>query len=184
MGNAIHHPEQLTVQKIQTFKPSAVMELFATLSAPDFKEMQGEFKANLGNHGSFLKNLIAEFSTQLSFFNGVWLCKCFEPLTDITGHGYNSFRKSGRVIRKFPMKTSIAKSIYDGRDVFQLDYTAYKTLLGSINMVDEIRKVRDNLYLGIGSTGLTRKHRFWPMSFTLSGPADPFLGTDKPYLPS
>jgi len=182
MATEIQHPEQLTVQKIQTLKPSAVMELFTTISAPDFNEMQGEFKADLGNHGNFLKNLIAEFSTQISFFNGVWLCKCFEPITGNTGHGYNSFRKSGRVIRKFPMKTGIAKSIYDGKDVFQLDYTAYKTLLGGMNMVDEVRKVRDNLYLGIGSTGLTKKHRFWPMSFTLSGPADPFIGTDKSYL--
>ncbi|MBU0994825.1 MAG: hypothetical protein KJ737_20225 [Proteobacteria bacterium] len=75
----------------------------------------------------------------------------------------------------------IIKSRFDGRDVFQFDYTAYRSLLGMINMVDEIRKVKKNLYLGVGTIGFTKKQRLKPLPFILSGPAEPFMCTDKPY---
>ncbi len=168
-----------TVQKILGLKLVRVMELFKALPAPAFTEMHGEYRANLTDHGSLLKNLQAQFVMQTSFFDGVWLCKSFEPLSETEGHGYNSFRKSGRIVRKYPMKTAIVSSRFDGKPVFQLDYTAYKSLLGFINMVDEIRKINDNLYLGVGTWGFTKKERMKPLPFTLSGPADQFVSTDK-----
>ncbi len=171
-----------TVQKILGLKLSEVMALFNTLSAPSFKEMHGEYRANLTDHGSLFQNLLSQLVTQTSFLDGVWLCKCFEPLSDTDGHGYNSFRKSGKVIRKYPMKTSIVNSRFDGKPVFQLDYTVYKTLLGFQNMVDEIRKINDNLFLGVGTQGFSEKQRMKPLPFTLSSPTDPFVGTDKVYI--
>ncbi|MBI9077283.1 MAG: hypothetical protein JEZ02_17885 [Desulfatibacillum sp.] len=174
------HDQSLTVQKLQGLKLGKIMEVFSTLPAPGFFEMNGEYKANLMDHGNFLNNMASNLLIGTSLFDGVWLCKCFTPESGTQGWGYNSFRKSGRVVRKYPMKTSIVKSRFDGRDVFQLYYPGFKSRIGAINMVDEVRKVNDNLYLGVGTWGFTKKQRMIPLPFTLSGPPEPFVGVDKP----
>ena len=78
-----------------------------------------------------------------------------------------------------PMKTCIAKSIYDGKDVFELDYTVYHSQAGFVNMIDEVRKVNGQLYLGIGNWGYFKKQRAVPFFFGLSGPREPYAGIDK-----
>ncbi len=169
-----------TVQKLQGMKLREVMKLFVTLPPPEFSEMNGEYNATIMDHGSFFANMASSLMIGTPLLEGMWLCKCFKPTSETEGWGYNSFRKSGRIIRKYPMATSITKSRYDGRDIFQLYYPGYQSTLGSINMVDEIRKVNDGLYLGVGTWGFSRKQRMTPLPFTLSGPPDPFMGTDKP----
>jgi hypothetical protein len=77
------------------------------------------------------------------------------------------------------MKTKIAKSIYDGKDVFELDYTVYHSGAGFVNMIDEVRKVNDELYLGIGNWGYFRRQRLIPNFFALAGPRGPYVGVDK-----
>ncbi len=81
----------------------------------------------------------------------------------------------------YPMKTNVARSRYDGRPCYQLDYTAFESLLGSINMVDELRRVNREFYLGIGTWGFTRAARMRPLPFCLNGPVREFVGVDKPH---
>jgi hypothetical protein len=42
-------------------------------------------------------------------------------------------------------------------------------------MFDEVRKIADGLYLGIGRTGFTRKARAELHPFALEGPVAPFV---------
>ncbi len=165
---------------MQGLKLSQVMEIFSSLPAPKVSEMNGEYKANLMDQGGFLTNLSSNLLIGTPIFDGIWLCKCFTPESASQGWGYNSFRKFGKVERKFPMETSIVKSRFDGKDAFQLYYPAFKSMLGKMQMVDEVRKVNDSLYLGVGTWGFTKKARLVPLPFTLSGPPDLFVGTDKP----
>lgn len=173
--------KDISLEKLKTLKWNELYELFKTLKAPSFSEMQGEYNAALLDCQGPFDNVLGSFALRNGIYPGKWLCKAFTAQDKKTGHGYNSFSRFGKVVRIFPMKTSIVKSFFDGKDVFELYYPEYKSLLGFSNMVDEIRKIKDNLYLGIGRWGFTEKQRskVWP--FSISGPAAPFIGTDKVY---
>jgi hypothetical protein len=47
-------------------------------------------------------------------------------------------------------------------------------------MVDEVRKINDALFLGIGFWGFSGWQRRIPFFFALSGPPTEYIGTDRP----
>jgi|SRR5271157_963074 len=170
-----------TVKDLIILKQDQLMELFSKLPCPSIQEMQGEFRGNLLNTGHFwpIKNICGHFALNSYFSKGKWLGKGFENISGTEGRGYNFYYRFGKVNHVYPMKTYIAKSIYDGKDEFELDYTVYNSMAGFVNMVDEVRKVNDNLYLGIGTWGYFRKQRRIPWFFALSGPRGRYAGIDK-----
>ncbi|MFZ5562787.1 MAG: hypothetical protein ACOZBW_01960, partial [Thermodesulfobacteriota bacterium] len=88
----------------------------------------------------------------------------------------NSPRRLARIMLN---KTSMVTSVFDGRPSFQLRYRDFNTFFTS-TMTDEVRKVNDRLYLGIGRLTVTfGKHN--PMPFVLIGPPDPWKGPDIPW---
>ena len=76
-------------------------------------------------------------------------------------------------------KTSIVSSVFDGRPAFQLRLSDYNTFFTS-TMTDEVRKINDTLFLGIGRLTITLG-KFNPMPFVLIGPPDPWIGPDIEY---
>ena len=75
-------------------------------------------------------------------------------------------RRFGSVQRRYQMRTSIDNSRFDGRPILQLDYAPFRSWMARIKMVDEVRRLRHDLYLGIGTCGLTEKERMRPRPFT------------------
>jgi hypothetical protein len=167
------------IEMLKKSSPEEVLSLFKTLAAPDFSEMDGEYEATLTNHGNVIINMISKISVNNPII-GSWLCKAFTPSPNNISYGYNSFLKNGTIRRIYPMKTEIANSRYDNKPIFQLTYGYYVHMLGKVNMVDEIRKLEDGLYLGIGTYGFTNKQRMIPLPFILRGPIGKFVGTDRP----
>jgi len=172
-----------TVEDLKALRQEELMELFRSLPCPSLKEMEGEFKGQLLDTGRFwfIKGPLAYFALKSSLNKGRWLGKGFTSDSEEAGHGYNTYRRFGKIIHVFPMKTRIAPSVFDGRDCFELDYTAYHSGAGFINMIDEVRKVNDELYLGIGTWGYFRRQRRIPFFFSLSGPRAPYAGIDRPH---
>lgn len=84
-----------------------------------------------------------------------------------------------RMARMMLNKTSIISSFFDGRPAFQLSYRNYNTFYTN-TMTDEVRKINDNLFLGIGRLTITLG-KFNPMPFALTGPPDPWIGPDIKY---
>jgi hypothetical protein len=167
----------LDAVKLFEMKTQEIMEFFSTLPPPDFSEMNGEYSARLLDHGSRTFNLLSRFS----LYNpgvGWWLGKAFLPETGKSGHGYNMFERWGRVFRKYRMLTDMVPSRFDQKPVFRLYYAAFRSPCGLINMVDEVRKVKDGLYLGIGAWGFSEKMLMRPLPFILDGPIGPFVGPD------
>jgi hypothetical protein len=183
-----------------------IMELFFLLDAPAMPEMRGEYRAALLDSGYILNNFLA--APYLYFTWGDWQHKAFEPLGQKHGHGYNTFittqsklyenyfaavfMKMLSIVRSFfrmsnPQrmarimlnKTSIVSSIFDGRPSFQLSYRDYNTFFTN-TMTDEVRKVNNKLYLGIGRLTITFG-KFNPMPFVLIGPPDSWVGPDIEY---
>lgn len=183
-----------------------LMELFFLLDAPSMSEMKGEYRAALLDSGYILNNFLA--TLYLHFTWGDWQHKAFEPLGQKHGHGYNTFittqskpyenyfvavfmkimtivcslfRMSNpeRMARIMLNKTSIVSSVFDARPSFQLSYRDYNTFYTN-TMIDEVRKVNDRLYLGIGRLTITFG-KLNPMPFVLIGPPDPWVGPDIEY---
>lgn len=143
--------------------------LFRSLPAPTVAEMRGEYRAELLDQGRPAYLWLALWVVHLK---GLWIAKAFTPESADGGHGYNVFVIGGRVVRGTRMRTHVGPSRYDGQPSYHLDYSAYKGgLLGT--MRDEIRKVADGLYLGMGAVGYTRWMRR-PSPFILEGPVAPF----------
>jgi hypothetical protein len=170
-----------TVEDLKALKQNELMELYLTLPCPSMQEMEGEFRGHLLDTGKFwlIKKPLAYFALNSSLNKGKWLGKGFTMTTEGEGHGYNSYQRFGKISHVFPMKTKIGKSIFDGKDDFELDYTAYHSGAGFVNMIDEVRKVNDDLYLGIGTWGYFKRQRRIPFFFSLSGPRAPYAGIDR-----
>lgn len=150
-----------------------LLSFFRDLPAPSIDEMHGDYDATLLRQPNLVADINGFFTVGLPF--KPWLSKAFRPVSDSEGRGYNTFRQFGKIVQRFPMHTEIAPSRYDGRPSYTLMYGAFRSTCGSIHMVDEVRRVEDGLYLGIGTWGFTRRQRQIPLPFALQS-------TDRPYL--
>ena len=165
---------EMLEQALRGLSTPQLLARFATLDAPDIREMQGEYAASLLAQPSALAHVVG----QAMLYNPLrsWLCKAFRPVDGETGRGYNTFLQQGRVIQCYPMLTLIAPSRFDGRPAYQLVYRHFHSTCGSIYMVDEVRRLAPDLYLGIGTYGLTDAQRRMPYPFLLKGPQAPYRG--------
>lgn len=155
-----------------------ILDYFYSLSAPKADEMNGEYSATLLDQGNAIYNQINQVLTSQNPILGAWKGKAL-CCKHGKGHGYNIFQKGDRVKRLFRMDLAMAPSRYDGQPMLQLDYQPYASLLGKIHMVDEIRKISEGQYLGIGTWGFSPKQRMLPLPFLLEGPTYRFIGPDS-----
>jgi len=198
--------ENLRYEDLLKLNRKQLMALFSKLDAPSISEMKGEYRAALLDSGHIVNMFLARM--YLHFTWGDWQHKAFEPLGETHGRGYNTFittqtklcenfflaflmrwietlvslfrlHNSRRVARIMLNKTSMVSSVFDGRPSFQLSYREFNTFFAN-TMTDEVRKVNDKLYLGIGRLSITFG-KFNPMPFVLIGPPDPWVGPDIPY---
>ncbi|MDO3647650.1 hypothetical protein Q3A91_11795 [Nocardia mangyaensis] len=167
--------------ELRRLDTSELLALFTDLEAPTIAEIDGEYTAALLAQ----PNLFAVVTGKVAVANplGPWLCKAFRPVDANGGRGYNTFREFGRVRQRYPMRTLIAPSRYDGAPAYTLVYRAYTSMCGSIHMVDEVRRAAPGVYLGMGTWGFTDAQRRVPRPFLLTGPVGEYrgdIGTARP----
>ncbi|MGY1978523.1 hypothetical protein [Nocardia gipuzkoensis] len=169
------------VAELRRLDTGGLLALFTTLEAPTIAEIHGEYTAALLAQ----PNLFAVVTGKAAVANplGPWLCKAFRPVDENGGRGYNTFSEFGRVRQRYPMRTLLAPSRYDGAPAYTLIYRAYTSMCGSIHMVDEVRRAATGVYLGMGTWGFTDAQRRVPRPFLLTGPVGPYrgdIGTARP----
>jgi hypothetical protein len=203
MGKAL---KKYTCEDLMKLNRKQLMELFFLLDAPPMREMHGEYRAYLLDSGYIINSFLGWL--YLHFTWGDWQHKAFEPLDDQHGHGYNTFittqprlaenyfsatfmklvaiarslfrlNSPRRLARIMLNRTSLVSSVFDGRPAFQLSYRDYNTFYTS-TMTDEVRTVKDGLYLGIGRLTITFG-KYNPMPFMLVGPVNQWVGPDIPF---
>lgn len=166
------------LERLKRSSTDELIVLFKTLSAPSFQEMEGEYRGYyFGADGHPISNLIWHLGANLNIISGVWQGKSFKPISDSEGYGFNTLKKSGMIIRKWPMRTGIGPSRYDGNCVFALNYRYYYSAAGIMHMQDEIRKVNDHIFLGVGHWRLPTGFPMASVWFALEGPIRPFDAT-------
>lgn len=166
--------EVLTFAELRAASTFELLSIFRDLDAPTIDEMEGDFDAELLSQPNLAADVNGFFAVGLPFMP--WLSKGFRPVSDDAGRGYNSFRLFGRIVQRYPMQTRFAPSRYDGRPSYTLIYRAFPSICGAINMVDEVRRVGDGLYLAIGTWGFSRRQRQMPLPFALRDAGRPYIG--------
>ncbi|MDY6905573.1 MAG: hypothetical protein SWH61_12910 [Thermodesulfobacteriota bacterium] len=200
------HLENYTYEDLIPLTRKQLMGLFRELDAPDMAEMHGEYRAALLDSGHIVSRFLSWWYLYATW--GAWQHKAFEPLGQDHGHGYNTFlttearlyenyfvasimkavsilkaffrmNYAQRLARVMLNQTAMVTSVFDGRPSFQLSYRPYNTFFTN-TMTDEVRRINDNLYLGIGRLTVTLG-KYNPMPFVLIGPPDPWVGPDVPF---
>ncbi|MGB9339583.1 MAG: hypothetical protein WCB63_10110 [Polyangiales bacterium] len=181
LGTLPSRSRRITSLDLHMMTRDEVVALYRELEAPPFDEMHGEFAARVLDQGDARGYLLSAFVLNV---RGRWLCKAFEPSGPTHGHGYNSFMTPQGVKRSARMRTRLGPSKLPGdtKDAFHLEYAELNNFQrggpgGALlhTMFDEVRKISDGLYLGIGRTGFTEKARAELHPFTLEGPVAAFV---------
>ncbi len=164
-----------TVNTLHQLETTGLLELFKTLSAPALREMNGEYQGHyFGADYHPVSNILWHMSANWNLISGKWQGKSFQPVSGTAGYGLNNMKKFGMIVRRWPTRTSIGPSRFDGKDVYALDYRYYYSAAGMVNMQDEIRKVQDGLYLGVGHWRLPIGIPMASVWFALTGPVGVF----------
>lgn len=173
-------PGKATAKDIEKLNKAALFQLFYAAPAPNHEEVKGEYSGKTLTVGVLA--LSVDVYTHHFFGPGRWLGKAFFPFEKDKGWGYNIFSGKGKdrkevLYRVRKMNTYIGKSLIDGKDSFHLDYRPHNS--GTVHsMHDELRKINDNIFLGMGYMTLGGGS-INPAPFLIIGPAAKWVGADK-----
>lgn len=180
--------EKWTVEEVMALNREQAVELWKTLPAPDFGELDGEYTGHVPyGDNEEVRKAKAEFFFDESSPIGYWLGKAYKATSDLKGEGYNLWRRPGRKVeRNLRFATELGVSAIDGRPSLIMYYRAFNTPMGAVDLVDEIRKLEDGLYLGIYTTKVTVPgfstmkggERSEVDRFALTGPIGAWVGVD------
>ncbi len=155
------------------------IELFKTLPAPELEELQGEYSGfpHLGDSEEHHARVLARMCNRAG--RGYWLGKAYGQLSEGRGEGYNVWMLGPELVgRWLRFGTSVGPSQFDDRPSFTMRYADYDNASGTTNLVDEIRRLGEGLYLGIGVRDMPDGSRSGPGPFVLAGPVSEWIGVD------
>lgn len=182
--------EKWSIDKIlHEMSRDEALDLWKALSAPTPNELNGEYTGYFHDGGD---EVIREAKTKFFYHSpcGFWLGKAYQPGDDGRGEGYNLFRNADGIAQRFRrFETGIGPSSVDGRPSLTMYYRAFHNYAGDMDLIDEIRRIDDGVYLCIYtgteavpgfSTKKQGQARTEPELFALTGPIGPWVGVDDP----
>jgi hypothetical protein len=176
--------QEWTAEKVMDLTREEVLELWGQCPAADMAELVGEYTGLIPNAGDEeAQKRAAAFMFDESSIRGYWLGKAYSPLSKTRGDGYNHWRRpGGKVERNLRFATEMGTSLIDGKPSLMMYYGAYDNRARERDLVDEIRKLADGIYLGLGASKNPDGTRSEPGHFALAGPIGPWVGVDDPTL--
>lgn len=165
------------MERLLALDHDSTVALWKTLPAADMAELGGHYQGVVPNAG----NPERQASTSDFMYNedsprGYWLGKAYRPLTESEGEGYNRWRFADRtIVRNGRFATRMGPSLIDGKPSYIMDYGAFN----DTTLVDEIRKLDEGVYLGVGTTATDDGGRSAPGHFALVGPTDEWVGAEE-----
>jgi len=163
--------DQAGPEDLKKLGKADLMQLFYAAATPDFNEIKGEYRGEIVPVG--VTAFVADYFINHLFGSGRWVGKGFNPVEPAAGWGYNLFAPKEhtgeeKINRMRKMDTSIGPSRFTEGDSFHLNYSAHNK--GNVGtMRDEIRKINDQLFLGLGYMALGGGS-INPALFMLQGP--------------
>ena len=169
--------EKWSMEKLLALNVAEIVALWKTLDPPEFTELDGHYMGLVPNAGdAATQKATGNFMYNENSDIGYWLGKAYKPTSATKGEGYNRWRKpGGKVVRNMQFATGMGKSLIDGKPSYMMYYGAYNP---ETTLTDELRKLDDYIYIGMGTTELSDGKRSEPGHFILTGPTDSWIGVD------
>lgn len=164
-----------SLEQLLAMDKAEVLSRWNDLPAVSLEELQGHFAGVLPNAGDADAQARAfDFMYNENSEKGYWLGKAYRKTGPNQGEGYNRWRfPGGKVVRDMRFTAEIGTSLLDGKPPLLMYYGAYNAARPTF--VDEIRKLDDYVYLGVGSI-LDEAGKRNPGHFALVGPTDDWVG--------
>ncbi len=175
------------VGELNALSRDELVERFLDLESPAAEEFVGELD---GHAAAYLSEGDVD-AFYRSHGLGVWLGKGYriERHGDWLGHGYNLWDTGAGVIRKMRFGWGPGTSMLDGRGCILMHYSAFDNAFGKLDLVDEIRRAADGVFLGLATTVEPSplaprpggpNGRSLESTFLLVGPVREWVGPDDP----
>jgi hypothetical protein len=143
-----------------SLEPAECLEVWKTLDAPDFEELDGEFSGHFVP--TFNERYLAHQAEGLGSVDGphgLWLGKAFIPTCQVAGEGYNVFLRADETVeRRIRFGTNLGCSRIDGRLSVLMHYASFNRTdscpqdptcpAWQRDVLDEMRKLADGVYAG------------------------------------
>lgn len=166
-----------TMEKLLALNHESTVALWKTLPAADMAELNGHYQGIVPNAGDTERQArTSGFMYDEDSPRGYWLGKAYRPLTETEGEGYNRWRFADRsIVRNGRFATRLGPSLIDGNPSYIMDYSAFN----DTTLVDEIRKLDEGVYLGVGTTATEDGGRSALGHFALVGPTAEWVGAEE-----
>ena len=171
-GGAAPAPDatgELTLVDVLAMSRDEIIDLWSISPAPEFTAFKGHYMGLVPNAGDAKRRA----STNATMFDegserGYWLGKAYMPTTATTGEGYNRWRfPGGKIVRNLRFGTEAGTSLIDGKPALLMYYGAYNE---GNTLIDEIRQLDHDIFLGMGTPEAENGGRSEPGHFVLIGP--------------
>lgn len=166
-----------TLADVLAMSRDQIIDLWSASPAPDFTAFKGHYMGLVPNAGDPERRA----STDATMFHedserGYWLGKAYMPTTTTTGEGYNRWRfPGGKIVRNLRFGTEDGTSLIDGNPALLMYYGAFNE---GNTLIDEIRQLSHDIFLGMGTREAEDGGRSEPGHFVLIGPTDDWVGVD------
>ncbi|MXW00198.1 MAG: hypothetical protein F4X59_00535 [Holophagales bacterium] len=166
-----------TMERLLALDHESTVALWKTLPAAGMAELDGHYQGVIPNAGDHERQTrTSDFMYAEDSVRGYWLGKAYRPLAETEGEGYNRWRfPDGEIVRNGRFATRMGPSLIDGQPSYIMDYSAFS----DTTLVDEIRKLDEGVYLGVGTTETEDGGRSAPGHFALVGPTDEWVGAEE-----
>jgi hypothetical protein len=169
-----------SMEKILSMDRAQFLEIWKKLPAADMREMNGHYQGLVPNAGHAKQQKdTTDYMYNQDSTRGYWLGKAYKAHSDTKGEGYNRWRfEGGKVVRNGRFGTEMGKSLIDGKPALLMYYSAFNK---NTTLVDEIRKLDEYVYVGVGTSDLGDGKRSNAEGgvFVLLGPTDEWVGVDE-----
>ena len=179
-GGAAPAPDatgEWTLADVLAMSRDEIIDLWSISPAPEFTAFKGHYMGLVPNAGDAKRRA----STNATMFDegserGYWLGKAYMPTTATTGEGYNRWRfPGGKIVHNLRFGTEAGTSLIDGKPALLMYYGAYNE---GNTLIDEIRQLDHDIFLGMGTREAENGGRSEPGHFVLIGPTDDWVGVD------
>ena len=169
-----------SLEKVLKMDRKQLFEKWTKLPPVPMNELNGHYMGLVPNAGHPDEQATTtDFMYNERSVRGYWLGKAFKAHSATKGEGYNRWRfPGGRVVRNLRFGTEMGVSLIDGRPAFLMLYGTYNE---GNTLVDEIRKLDDYVYIGVGTRPTEDGGRTDPVGgvFILTGPTDEWVGVEE-----
>lgn len=165
------------IEDVMAMGQAEIIELWEQSPAATLEEMDGLFVGYI----PFADNPTNEKRIQKVMYNvnsarGFWVGKAYTKTGENKGEGYNKWRhKDGTFTHGQRFATEVGTSLFDGKPALMMYYEAYNS---SMKLTDEIRKLTDGIYVGIGTTPQSDGTRRLFGHFVFVGPVHEWVEFD------